>query len=73
LGKDDWLAGSAPRRLGALWSWQEVKIEERSFVAALLWMTAKGGWWRGDRFAAAPERNACAIDGPDAGGVAKAE
>jgi hypothetical protein len=22
-----------------------VKIEERSFVAALLWMTAKGEWW----------------------------
>jgi hypothetical protein len=23
-----------------------VKIEERSFVAALLWKTAKGEWWR---------------------------
>jgi hypothetical protein len=23
------------------------EIEERSFVAALLWMTAKGGLWRG--------------------------
>jgi hypothetical protein len=30
------------------------KIEERSFVASLLWMTAKGGWCDGGR-SAAPE------------------
>jgi hypothetical protein len=29
---------------GDLWDWREVEIEERSFVAALLWMTSKGGF-----------------------------
>jgi len=53
-----WASTKPPTRLkcaewgtlrGDLCARQEVWIEERSFVAALLWMTANGGWCRSRR------------------------
>jgi len=54
-------------RLGS-WTGQEVAVEERSFVAALLRMTAKGGWCRGDRIAAEPPHFKVACPGSLAAG-----
>ena len=44
---------------------QIAEIEERSFVAALLWMTAKDGGARDGRLAAEPDRAARGRNGDE--------